>query len=138
YQERFGHEFNPAPGTPREKFGLPLTETTLAKRLENAGYATGMFGKWHLGSMPEYLPLQRGFEDFLGFLGGMHRYLGPGNGPNAMMSGNEPLSHVTYLTDMFGDAAASFIEKNHAHPFFLYLPFNAVHVPLQATKKYMA
>src|SRR5208283_5218039 len=50
YQQRFGHEFNPGPAqVADDRFGLPLTETTLATRLKGEGYATGMFGKWHLG-----------------------------------------------------------------------------------------
>jgi arylsulfatase A-like enzyme len=68
YQTRFGHEFNPGGG----KAGLPTTETTIADRFKAAGYATGLVGKWHLGSAPEYHPQKRGFAEFFGFLGGAH------------------------------------------------------------------
>ncbi len=76
YQQRFGHEFNPGPAQQAStQFGLPLTEVTLPSRLKSAGYATAMVGKWHLGYQPAYHPLQRGFDDYFGFLGGAHSYL---------------------------------------------------------------
>lgn len=73
YQQRFAHEFNPGPaGTEEKNFGLRRQETTLAERLKAAGYATGMFGKWHLGYRPELQPTRRGFDEFFSFLGGAH------------------------------------------------------------------
>jgi arylsulfatase A-like enzyme len=76
YQTHFGHEFNPGPaGEAQENFGLPLTETAMPKRLKDLGYRTGIFGKWHLGYREPYRPLQRGFDEFYGFLGGAHSYL---------------------------------------------------------------
>src|SRR5688500_10275859 len=76
YQQRFGHEFNPGPAqTARPAMGLPLTERTLPQRLKQAGYATGMVGKWHLGYEDKFHPLNRGFDEFYGFLGGAHSYL---------------------------------------------------------------
>ena len=138
YQQRFGHEFNPGP--PRAAstdFGLSLQETPLPARLKSLGYATGMFGKWHLGYKPEFHPLKRGFDEYLGFLGGAHSYLDNREGGNAILRGNDPIEQVTYTTDMFGEGAAAFIEKNKDKPFFVYLPFNAVHMPLQATDKYL-
>ena len=78
YQQRFGHEFNPGPGS-SETVGLPLSETTLADRLKAAGYVTGLVGKWHLGGAPKFHPQRRGFDEFFGFLGGGHPYF-PGQG----------------------------------------------------------
>jgi arylsulfatase A-like enzyme len=57
YQERFGHEMNPGPTAPPD-FGLPLTETTFADRMKKLGYATGIFGKWHLGNKPDKHPIE--------------------------------------------------------------------------------
>ena len=76
YQTRFGFEFNPigaknaAPG-----IGLPLSEKTVADRLRDAGYATGIVGKWHLGGTAEFHPQRRGFDEFFGFLHEGHYYL---------------------------------------------------------------
>ncbi len=131
YQQRFGHEFN-ASGGP----GLPVTETTLADRLRAAGYRTGIFGKWHLGSGEPYRPLNRGFDEFFGFLGGQHSYLEVGVNP--ILEGSTPAKAVSYLTDELGDRSVDFIRRHRARPFFLYLAFNAVHTPMQATDKYLA
>ena len=73
YQTRFGHEFNPgAPAKNTEDIGLSVKETTLAQRLKDAGYKTGLVGKWHLGHGDKFHPTARGFEEFFGFLGGAH------------------------------------------------------------------
>jgi arylsulfatase A-like enzyme len=139
YQQRFGHEFNPGPAGNEEKgFGLPLQETTLAERLKAAGYATGMFGKWHLGYRPELQPTRRGFDEFFGFLGGAHSYVDAKAAPaNPILRGTTPVEAIEYTTDAFGRAAVSFIERHQKEPWFVYLPFNAVHAPLQALDKYL-
>jgi arylsulfatase A-like enzyme len=135
YQTRFGHEFNPgAAAKPAGRAqGLSEKETTLAERLKAAGYTTGLVGKWHLGGAPEYHPMKRGFDEFFGFLGGAHAYF-PGKGILRSMGG---VSEQEYLTDAFGREAVAFIERHQKEPFFLYLAFNAVHMPLQATQKYL-
>ena len=138
YQQRFGHEFNPGPAQAASpNFGLPLEETTLADRLKKLGYVTGAFGKWHLGYKPEFHPQRRGFDEFLGFLGGAHSYMDNRDEANPVQSGGETVSKVTYTTDMFADAAADFISRNQEKPFFVYLPFNAVHTPMQARSQYL-
>jgi arylsulfatase A-like enzyme len=137
YQQRFGHEFNPG-GANRASpnFGLPLTETTLPARLKREGYATGMVGKWHLGFRRGYRPRGRGFDEFFGFLAGAHPYVQGGNAAAAILRGNRPVVERDYLTDAFRREALAFIERHKDQPFFLYLPFNAVHAPLQATATY--
>lgn len=141
YQQRFGHEFNPAQqataDNPATKPGLPLTERTIANRLKEAGYATGLFGKWHLGNAPEQQPQQRGFDEFYGFLGGAHTYLKVGQGQNAILAGTEPVADVDYTTAAFARETNKFIEKNQDKPWFAYLAFNAVHGPLEAPEKYL-
>jgi arylsulfatase A-like enzyme len=137
YQQRFGHEFNPGPN-PNDNFGLPLTEVTLADVLKAAGYATGIVGKWHLGNREKYRPLQRGFQEFFGFLHGAHSYLKLA--PNDWLSifrNNEPVAEKEYLTDAFTREAVAFIDRRKAEPFFLYLTYNAVHAPMEAVQKYM-
>ena len=126
YQQKFGHEFNPGGAG---EHGLPTTETTIANRLKAAGYVTGLVGKWHLGARPEMRPPQRGFDEFFGFLGGAHSYFDVAG----MLRGNEQIQEIDYTTDAFGREAVSFIERHKAHPWFLYLAFNAVHTPMHAT-----
>src|SRR5688572_6677216 len=135
YQTRFGHEFN---STARQS-GIALSEKTIAERLKPLGYSTIAIGKWHLGFMPEYRPVARGFDEFYGTLA------------------NTPFFHATqfidsrveqephrvedasfYTTDGYGDRAVEFIGKQKAdQPWFLYLPFNAQHAPLEAPQKYL-
>ena len=129
YQTRFGHEFNPGANQ-----GLPVSEKTLADRLKAAGYATAAVGKWHLGALPEMHPQRRGFDEFFGFLGGAHDYFKP----EGFMRGTAPVKELDYSTDAFGREAVRFIEKHRRQPWFLYLAFNAVHTPMQATDERLA
>ncbi len=140
YQQRFGHEFNPGPaGEEAENFGLSLKERTLADRLKSAGYKTGMFGKWHLGYRPQFQPTRRGFDEYYGFLGGAHSYVEAlTEGPNPILRGTSKVEKVDYITDEFGREAVAFLEKHRQEPWFVYLPFNAVHAPLQAPEKYLS
>jgi arylsulfatase A-like enzyme len=137
YQERFGHEFNPGPAQAASAtFGLLKTEKTVAERLKALGYATGIVGKWHLGFRQGYRPTERGFDEFFGFLGGAHPYLASGaNASNPIMRGTTPSEEKEYLTDAFNREALAFVERHQREPFFLYLPYNAVHTPLQASAK---
>jgi arylsulfatase A-like enzyme len=139
YQERFGHEFNPGPGRAAStKEGLPLTERTVAEDLKAAGYVTGMIGKWHLGMAPKFHPQKRGFDEFYGFLGGMHSYIDAKAMPNNLILRNsQPVDEKEYLTDAFNREAVEFVDRHHEQPFFLYLPYNAVHLPLQAPQEYL-
>jgi arylsulfatase A-like enzyme len=141
YPQRFGYEFNPD-GSP--EYGLPITEKTMAERLRAAGYRTALFGKWHLGSSDRLRPLQRGFEEFYGFLGGQHSYMNvadtdPGTGlPDPLVDGTKPVASVTYLTDTLADRAVDYIRRHASEPFLLYLSFNAAHTPMEAPEKYLA
>jgi len=137
YQQRFGHEFNPgAVDNAADNFGLVRDEKTLAERLKAAGYATGLVGKWHLGTREGFRPTERGFDEFFGFLGGAHPYLSNGRRRGDVMRGTERIAEPDYLTDAFQREALAFIDRHKAQAFFLYLAFNAVHNPLQATTKY--
>ena len=138
YQTHFGHEFNPGPAEQAvDNFGLPLTETAMPKRLKDLGYRTGIFGKWHLGYREAYRPLNRGFDEFYGFLGGAHSYLNAkADSANPIYDGDNQVESVEYTTDEFARRAVSFIDANKDRPFFLYVPFNAVHGPLESLKKY--
>lgn len=136
YPQRFGHEFNLSPE--HREFGLPLEETTIADRLKAAGYRTAIFGKWHLGVGEKYHPLQRGFEQFFGFLGGAHTYIAVGNEANPLLDGTARLEKFDgYLTDTLAERASAYVKQQSSRPFFLYLAFNAAHTPMHATKKYL-
>lgn len=130
YQTRFGHEFNPGGGA---NVGLPLSETTLADRFKSAGYKTGWVGKWHLGGAEKFHPAKRGFDETFGFLGGAHPYFADRGAP--IYRGSEVVSEKEYLTDAFAREAVAFLDRNKQKPFFLYLAFNAVHTPMQATEE---
>lgn len=138
YQTHFGHEFNPGPaGQASDNFGLPLSETAMPQRLKDLGYRTAMFGKWHLGYREKYRPFERGFDEFYGFLGGAHSYLDArADSNNPIFDRDKEVDKVEYTTDEFGKRAAAFIDANKDHPFFVYVPFNAVHTPMESIKKY--
>lgn len=139
YQQRFGHEFNPGPvQRGNVTFGLPLDQKTMADYLKSAGYVTGMVGKWHLGFEEAYLPPRRGFAEFFGFPGGAHSYVDADIAPNnPILRGTQKVDEQEYLTDAFTREALAFIDRHAKEPFFLYLPYNAVHTPLQAPDKYL-
>jgi arylsulfatase A-like enzyme len=137
YQQRFGHEVNFGPAVPDA--GLPLDQTTMADRLKAAGYRTALFGKWHLGASERHHPMSRGFDEFFGFLGGAHSYIeASAGGANPLLDGRQPAEAKGYLTDTLTDRAVDFIARAKAQPFFLYLAYNAVHTPMQASDKYLA
>ncbi|MFC3417364.1 sulfatase [Algoriphagus hitonicola] len=119
--------------------GLPVDQKTMADRLKEAGYVTGLVGKWHLGSQEQFHPLNRGFDEFWGYLGGGHHYFNSkpeGKGYLAPLISNykEPQA-ISYLTDDKGDECVDFIRRHRDEPFFLYASFNAPHAPLQATEE---
>jgi arylsulfatase A-like enzyme len=137
YQTRFGHEFNPGPMRPGT--GLPLTETTMATRFKSLGYATCCVGKWHLGFDPEYRPIKRGFDEFYGTLANTP-FIKPQRFVDSRVS-PDPIEIDDpnfYTTDAYAERAVDWLEKNKSGPFFLYLPFNAQHAPLEAPEKYLA
>lgn len=124
YQNRFGVESN---GKPLEGFHA---QVTLPERLQAAGYATGMVGKWHLG--PTDRITTHGFDDVF-YRGGHWTNVGPDG--RSIAPG--PRSPTQYHLDAGSAAAAAFIRQHHREPFFLYLAYRAPHVPLDAPKKYL-
>ena len=141
YQQRFGFEFNTAGGaiTHRLHRGLDPSVVTMADVLKQAGYVTGMFGKWHLGTQPQFHPQARGFDEFYGFLAGAHSFFPAKNAQpfhSTVMRDTSPVIEPEYLTDAVARETVAFIDANHTKPFFAYVPFNAVHTPIEATKKY--
>jgi arylsulfatase A-like enzyme len=105
---------------------LPLDKITIADSLRKAGYATGMFGKWHLGNDPKHHPSQRGFDEAIESMGVHFDF--KTNPPTEYPKGE-------YLADFLTDHAVDFIERHRDQPFFLYLPHFAVHAPHQAKQE---
>ena len=143
YQQRFGHEMNPAFLPDDTSVGLPAGEITIADLMRKAGYATGFVGKWHLGAAAPFHPLDRGFQEMYGFLGGGHQYFpemltGTAEYTVPLMRNRETVKETEYLTTAFGREAAAFVRRHKDHPFFLYLAFNAPHTPLQAPEAAIA
>ena len=111
---------------------LDLDETTIAEFFKNAGYQTAAYGKWHNGMQPPYHPNARGFDDFYGFCSGHW-----GNYFNPMLEHNgEIVTGNGYITDDLISHGIDFIEKNRENPFFLYLPLNTPHSPMQVPDEY--
>lgn len=143
YQNRFGFEYNYNNAVPEDAStaGLATSESTFADRMREAGYTTGIIGKWHLGQedVDAFHPLSRGFDSFYGFLRGSTQYLplpGTDSIPH-LFRDRDPIQETEYLTDRLAAEVVSFINRNQHAPFFLYLPFNAPHGPLQATENYL-
>jgi len=141
YQQRFGFEFNTSGAaiTHRESRGLRPSVITFAEVLQTAGYATGMFGKWHLGTREYFHPLNRGFDEFYGFLAGAHSFF-PAEKMQpvyqSILRGRERIIEKEYLTDAIARETVDFIRRKKDVPYFAYVPFNAVHTPIEATEKY--
>ena len=136
YPFRCGMTANPAPDGPAQVqlLHLPASEITLAQLLKEAGYATGMVGKWHLGhTEPQWLPTHRGFDEYLGipYSNDMR--------PVQLVEGDKRLEYPVVqanLTQRYTDRARSFIEHHKDRPFFLYLAHAMPHKPLAVSEEY--
>lgn len=126
---------------PKEKWGMPASEITLAEALKDAGYTTGMIGKWHLGGRKPYRPQKQGFDSFLGVLYSNDMTLVPLlRWPRfELLRGNKPVespAKVKNLTRHYTDDAVRFIEQNKERPFFLFLSHTMPHVPVRPSDEF--
>jgi arylsulfatase A-like enzyme len=116
--------------------GLPPEHPTLPALLRKAGYGTALVGKWHLGSLPNFGPLQSGYDHFYGFRGGaLDYYRHTPGGPNEDLWDDDVQVHqMGYLTELFGNRAVDVINgyAKERRPFFVSLHFNAPHWPWEA------
>lgn len=128
----YGHRYTEAEYavSPEMTLGMDTREVTIAEVLHDAGYATGVFGKWDGGRARRFLPLQRGFDEFYGFANtGIDYYTHERYGIPSMFRGNDRTEedHGQYATELFRREAVRFVRQHHDRPFFLYVPFNAPH-----------
>jgi len=128
----YGHRYSPAEyAVTWERIGgMDTREILLPGLLKQAGYYSGIFGKWDLGMQRRYLPLARGWDEFYGFVNtGIDYYTHERYGVPSMYRDNQPTieDRGIYCTDLFRREALRFLEQNKERPFFLYLPFNAPH-----------
>lgn len=142
--------------SPWSKVALNPNEVTIASVLKKTGYRTGMVGKWHLGSKAPHLPMQYGFDEYLGLPYSNDMWPVDYNGkpltdtntyrakypPLPLIEGNEPTRYIKTLEDqgeltqIYTKRATEFIRKNKNNPFFLYLAHSMVHVPIAASPKF--
>ena len=128
----FGYEYDKMnyASSPERVLGMDVREVLISDVLKDIGYTSGIFGKWDLGQLHRFLPLQRGFDDFYGFVNtGIDYYTHERYGMPSMYRNNEPTTEDrgTYATELFRREAVRFVKQNRDQPFFLYLPFNAPH-----------
>ena len=135
YWSRFG---NTKPSNERV---LPWDTMTLARGLQGADYRTAISGKWHLGSKPEWGPRKFGFDQFYGSLAGginpwNHLYK---HGPytKTWHRNDELIEEEGHVTDLLTSEAVRFIKEKKKEPFFLYVPFTAVHTPFDEPPKWL-
>ena len=126
--------------------GLSPEEITIAEVLKSAGYKTGMFGKWHLGDQPQFLPTRQGFDEFFGlpYSHDIHPYHSQQNRfnfpPLPLLDGETVIEtdpDADYLTKRITERAVAFIKKHKGAPFFLYVPHPIPHRPLHASPPFM-
>jgi len=118
-----------------DKYGLPDSETTIAQMLKGAGYSTMAVGKWHLGSLPQYMPTNHGFDEFFGI-------------PYSIDQGTRPLMHnldiveqpatLETLTQRYTASAVDYITRARTNPFFLYMGHSYPHLPLAVSSSFSA
>lgn len=140
---------------PTAKVGINNNETTIAELLKQKGYATAIAGKWHLGHHKQFLPLQHGFDEYLGLpysndmwpvgFDGIPVKTGENKSqypPLPLIKNNETIEIVknlddqALLTQKYTNFAVNYIKKNQKKPFFLYLPHSMPHVPINASAKF--
>ena len=130
YPQRIGLNHQLSVDENRGGVGLPHGEKLIPAYLKPLGYRTACFGKWNIGFAPGSRPTERGFDEFFGHRSGnMDYYTYLYAGEHDLYRGIEPAHASGYATDLFAEAAVEFMRRHREKPFFLYLPFNAVHYP---------
>ena len=133
YQQRVSLERALGANKASLEAGLPATGRTLPQLLKNAGYATGLIGKWHLGYRPEFSPNAHGFDYFYGFLSGYIDFYTHtrSDGLDDLFENGVAVRDSGYMTDLITTRAMRFMERYATRPFFLEVAYNAAHWPFQ-------
>ena len=143
FPERLNTEWNP--DQRNTKTGLHKDEITIAEMLKERGYATGAFGKWHLGHHRQFLPLQQGFDEYFGIPYSNDMRPGKKNGKTPypelpLMNGNHVHRYMeddqSMLTTAYTEHAVDFIKRHKDQPFFVYLAHSMPHIPLYVSEKF--
>jgi arylsulfatase A len=129
---------------PHSKTGLNSNEVTLAEVLQSRGYATAIYGKWHLGDSPQFLPTRHGFDEYFGLpysndMWPNHPTAGTNYPALPLIQGEQVIQIMpdqTQLTTWYTEHAVRYIEQNKSRPFFLYVAHNMPHVPLHVSEKF--
>src|SRR5207253_295899 len=130
---------------PASKNGISDKETTIAQMLKPRGYATAIFGKWHLGHHPEFLPTRHGFDEYFGLpysndMWPRHPEAKPGTYPDLPLIEGDKVVQTnpdqSKLTSWYTERAVQFIARNKDRPFFLYVAHNMPHVPLFVSDRF--
>jgi len=133
YQQRYGLEIALPNAGGAEGRGLTANGSTLPQLLKNAGYATALVGKWHLGYQPDQSPLAHGFDYFFGLKSGFHDFYthNAGDGQPDLWEYDSPVTEEGYMTDLITARAIRFISEARNTPFFIDVAYNAPHWPYQ-------
>lgn len=117
----------------KRELGLPADQTIIPGALQKTGYTCGVFGKWHLGYEPHFNPVEHGWDDFFGYLGGNVHYFNHRETSelHVLFQGRLPVYREGYMTHLITDASMAFIEQNKRKPFFLYVSHECPHFPFQ-------
>lgn len=129
---------------PSAEIGIADEETTLAETLRPVGYATAIYGKWHLGHHPKFLPTHHGFDEYFGLpysndMWPHHPTAGKSFPPLPLIEGDrvvQTMPDQRQLTTWYTERAVAFIERHADRPFFVYVPHSMPHVPLHVSEKY--
>lgn len=117
----------------KHQLGLPANQAVLPSSLKEAGYTCGVFGKWHLGYEPQFNPINHGWDEFFGYMGGNvhyfnHREL---SDLHVLFKDRLPVYRKGYMTHLITDSSIDFIKRNKEKPFFLYVSHECPHFPFQ-------
>ena len=120
----------------RRQLGLPAKQVVLPGALKKVGYACGVFGKWHLGYEPRFNPIEHGWDEFFGYLGGNVHYFNhrETSDLHVLFRGRLPVHSEGYMTHLITDHSLAFIERHKARPFFLFVSHESPHFPFQGPK----